>query len=143
MTDSDPVNHPAHYTQAQVKCPCGNWVTVEPADIIDNLGLAQSHWVATAFEYLWRCRHKNAFLQDLKKAVWNLWRAIDVRTGRSPIQPLGRAVTCCDCWFSMPGKCFHPDSISFGTPRAKAGVCGHFYRFGLAKEKWDAAPNRT
>lgn len=67
---SDPVNHPAHYTQYSMEC----------IDMIEVLGLgwgAENTWCAgNAFKYIFRHRHKANPVEDLKKARWYLNRLI-------------------------------------------------------------------
>lgn len=66
---SDPVNHPAHYTQGGIEC-------------IDALRAAlgkegfKFYCRGNIMKYLWRTEHKNK-LEDLKKAQWYLSRLIE------------------------------------------------------------------
>ena len=66
---SDPVNHPAHYTQGGIEC-------------IDALKAAlgvdgfKSYCRGNIIKYLWRTDHKNK-VEDLKKAQWYLSRLIE------------------------------------------------------------------
>ena len=71
---SDAVN-PKHY-QVYVPpyCRIDNKVRIECADVIDALGL--DHNTASAFEYIWRHKHKNG-VEDLRKAKWRIERAIE------------------------------------------------------------------
>lgn len=61
---SDPVNHPAHYTQH----PNG----IECIDVVEPLGFC----VGNAIKYLWRAGLKGDALEDLKKARWYVDREI-------------------------------------------------------------------
>ena len=55
---SDAVN-PGHY-QADVRArKLGGYVRIECADVVDALGL--DHHTASAFEYIWRHKDKNAW----------------------------------------------------------------------------------
>lgn len=68
----DPVNHPAHY-----ELPNG----MECIDaIISTQGVqaARDFCVCNAFKYIWRCRRKNAFAQDLEKARWYISKALEL-----------------------------------------------------------------
>ncbi len=66
---SDPVNHPAHYTQH----PSG----VECIQITEHMGFC----VGNAVKYLWRADLKNG-IEDLRKAAWYINREIEGRTGK-------------------------------------------------------------
>lgn len=55
---NDDVNHPKHYTSH----PSG----VECIEIVRHMPFN----IGNAIKYLWRCNHKNALIQDLKKARW-------------------------------------------------------------------------
>lgn len=69
MQNSDPVNHPAHYTQGDIEC-------------IDALKAAlgtegfKAYCRGACLKYLWRTEHKNG-LEDLKKCQWYLARLIE------------------------------------------------------------------
>ena len=68
--DSDPVNHPQHYTNSAAKCAaCG--CHIECIDITRHM----SFNIGNAVKYLWRYQDKNG-LEDLKKARWYLDDAI-------------------------------------------------------------------
>jgi len=59
-TNSDPVNHPAHYTSHPSGVECievTRWMNF-------NLG--------NAIKYIWRAGNKGNALEDLKKARWYL-----------------------------------------------------------------------
>jgi len=65
---SDNVNHPKHYNAH----PSG----VECIDVVEHM----SFNIGNAIKYLWRCDHKNASIEDLKKAEWYVQREIQKRT---------------------------------------------------------------
>lgn len=71
---SDPVDHPAHYTQGAFEC-------------IEGLEAALGHegFIAfcrgSAIKYLWRAEHKGRRAEDLRKAAWYVERAIAVESG--------------------------------------------------------------
>lgn len=66
--DSDPVNHPDHYTWHPVTQVHG----IECIDIIEEF----SHNIAAAMGYLWRAGHKDNTIQDYRKAAWHIKREI-------------------------------------------------------------------
>lgn len=65
----DPVNRPAHYNQGQVEC----------IDAI-KAALGAEQYVGflrgQVMKYLWRCPHKGASLEDVRKSRWYLDRLI-------------------------------------------------------------------
>lgn len=61
--ESDPVNHPAHYTK--------HAITLEPIDLLQHLPFC----LGNALKYVIRAQDKGNELQDLKKAVFYLERA--------------------------------------------------------------------
>lgn len=66
-TISDPVNHPAHYTQH----PSG----VEVITITEHMNFC----LGNAVKYILRCDFKGKPVQDLEKAVFYLQREIERR----------------------------------------------------------------
>jgi hypothetical protein len=64
---TDPVNHPAHYTDH----PSG----VECIQITEHMGFN----LGNATKYIWRADLKGQAIQDLEKAVWYIQREIDLR----------------------------------------------------------------
>ena len=58
------VNHPPHYTFGKI----------EVIDAIEDWQL--SYHLGNAVKYIARARHKGAYEQDLRKAIWYLQRAI-------------------------------------------------------------------
>ena len=56
------INHPEHYNS-------GRYETI---DIIDSAGHAEGFCLGNAFKYLMRARHKENYIEDLKKARWYL-----------------------------------------------------------------------
>lgn len=72
---TDPVNHPAHYTAGAVEC----------IDAIESAttGLTggQAYATGAAIKYLWRWSRKNG-VEDLQKARWYIDRLIGEETGR-------------------------------------------------------------
>ncbi len=67
MNMTDPVNHPAHYTQH----PSG----VECIQITEHMNFC----VGNAMKYLWRAGLKFDDIEDLKKSAWYINREIERR----------------------------------------------------------------
>jgi len=61
---SDPVSHPSHYTVHKSGVEC--------IQITEHMGFLTGN----AMKYLWRCEHKGKKIEDLKKAIWYLERAV-------------------------------------------------------------------
>lgn len=59
-TDSDPVNHPKHYTSH----PSG----IECIDVTRHMNFNRGN----AIKYIWRAGEKGPAVEDLKKAIWYL-----------------------------------------------------------------------
>ena len=66
---SDSVNCPAHYNQGGVEC-----IDAIKASLTSE-GF-QAYLKASSMKYLWRYEHKNAPIEDLRKARWFLDRLI-------------------------------------------------------------------
>lgn len=66
--ESDPVNHPEHYTSH----PSG----VECIDVTEHMGFN----LGNVIKYVWRADLKGDSVQDLKKAAWYLEKEIQRRT---------------------------------------------------------------
>ena len=56
------INHPSHYNSGKF----------EAIDIIESTGHAEGFCLGNALKYLMRARHKENYLEDLKKARWYL-----------------------------------------------------------------------
>lgn len=56
------INHPEHYNSGRF----------EAIDIIDSAGHAEGFCLGNALKYLMRARHKENYIEDLKKARWYL-----------------------------------------------------------------------
>lgn len=63
--NSDPVNHPSHYTR-------GN---IEVIDFIEDQGF--DYHIGNAVKYLSRAGLKNDEIEDLNKAIWYIQRKIN------------------------------------------------------------------
>lgn len=66
MQTKETVNHPAHY---------GGDSTYEAIKVIEAWGLG--FCLGNAIKYICRAEHKGHMLEDLKKALWYLQRAIE------------------------------------------------------------------
>lgn len=64
MTPHDPINHPPHYVATPI----------EPIDVIEAWGL--NFHTGNVVKYLARAPHKGTPLEDLRKALWYLKRAV-------------------------------------------------------------------
>ena len=65
--ESDPVNHPPHYT--------GHPSGIECIQITEHMGFC----LGNAVKYIWRADLKNDAIEDLEKAQWYLKREIEKR----------------------------------------------------------------
>lgn len=65
--DSDPVNHPSHYTQGGIEC-----IEAIKASMthVEFLGYLKGN----VMKYLWRYENKNNPREDIQKAIWYLTR---------------------------------------------------------------------
>ncbi len=70
MNDSDPVNHPSHYTQGDIEC-------IDAIKSSMNLDEYYGYLKGNAIKYLWRYENKQNPVEDLKKAKWYLNRLIE------------------------------------------------------------------
>ena len=56
------VNHPDHYNSGQY----------EVVDVIDDVGFGEGFCLGNALKYILRAKHKENYVEDLKKAKWYL-----------------------------------------------------------------------
>ncbi len=56
------INHPDHYNSGQY----------EVVDVIDDAGFGEGFCLGNALKYILRAKHKENYLEDLKKAKWYL-----------------------------------------------------------------------
>jgi hypothetical protein len=68
----DMVNRPPHYTQGSIEC-------IDAMEASRGKEALAAYCEMTAFKYLWRTGHKWDDVEDLKKAVWYIEKAISVR----------------------------------------------------------------
>lgn len=73
VTETDPINNPAHYTSSSAKCECGR--QIECIQVVEHMGFCLGNTV----KYIWRADLKNDAIEDLKKAHWYLDREISKR----------------------------------------------------------------
>jgi len=66
---SDSVNCPAHYNQGGIEC-------IDAIKASLTAEGFQAYLKASSMKYLWRHEHKNAPIEDLRKARWFLDRLI-------------------------------------------------------------------
>lgn len=69
--ESGNVNHPNHYNQGSIECIDALLSAYGPSAVSDFC-------LCNAFKYLWRCRNKNAFSDDLGKAKWYIDKALEL-----------------------------------------------------------------
>jgi len=72
-TNVDMINSPPHYAQ----------LPIEPHEIS---GRMPGHEAQT-FNYLWRCRYKGTYVEDLKKARWHIETAIEKHLEGKAVYP--------------------------------------------------------
>jgi len=74
------VNSPKHYTQGDIEC-------IDAMVAAKGLDSVITYCELVAFKYLWRCREKGEYDQDLAKAEWYLKKAIQLRLSDVRKQP--------------------------------------------------------
>ena len=60
--DKEKVNHPDHYNSGQY----------EVVDVIDDAGFGEGFCLGNALKYILRAKHKENYVEDIKKAKWYL-----------------------------------------------------------------------
>ena len=65
------VDHPKHYNEGNIECIDA---------MVEAFGkkAVQDFCIINAFKYVWRCRHKNNFDEDVEKAVWYLNKSLEL-----------------------------------------------------------------
>ena len=76
--DSDPVAGPIHY----LFNADGSRRKFEPREVLEDWGLDSDHYLACAVEYICRSHGKQNFIQDIRKAIWNLERRLELEERR-------------------------------------------------------------
>ena len=56
------VNHPDHYNSGKY----------EVMDVIDDAGFTEGFCLGNALKYILRAKHKDNYIEDIKKAQWYL-----------------------------------------------------------------------
>lgn len=74
----DKVNHPEHYNQGKYEC-------IDVMEETFGKDAVIQFSICNAFKYLYRCKHKDAMLQDLNKAKWYIEKAIELINKTEPI----------------------------------------------------------
>lgn len=69
MSESDPVNHPTHYTDVVPGIEC--------IEVVKHFSFTRGN----AIKYLWRAGAKGDVVEDLRKAVWYIESEIAELTG--------------------------------------------------------------
>ena len=67
----DPVNAPAHYNQGDIEC-----IDAIRASMTEHA--FRGYLKGNVLKYLWRYEHKNAPVEDLRKATWYLKKLTEV-----------------------------------------------------------------
>lgn len=70
---TDPVNHPAHYTQGNIEC-------IDAMKAAFGADELKTYCKIAAFKYLWRSEHKGGE-QDIDKAIWYLNKYTELMKG--------------------------------------------------------------
>jgi len=70
MLFSDPVDHPAHYTQGSIEC-------IDALESAFGKEGLRSYCRGACLKYLWRTEFKNG-VEDLKKCAWYLQKLIEI-----------------------------------------------------------------
>lgn len=68
---ADMVNHPPHYETNGIEC-------IDAMRASQGDEAVQDFCICNAFKYIWRSSHKGSEIEDLKKAVWYLNKAIEI-----------------------------------------------------------------
>ena len=58
--NKEKVNHPDHYNNGEY----------EVMDVIEDAGLGEGFCLGNALKYILRAKHKENYVEDLKKAKW-------------------------------------------------------------------------
>ena len=69
--ERDDVNHPCHYVGNGVEC-------IDAMESAFGKNAVQSFCICNAFKYLFRCKNKSNFNEDLEKAKWYINKALSL-----------------------------------------------------------------
>lgn len=84
----DAVDHPYHYTQSGYEC-------IDVMEHVFSSDDVESFCLCNAFKYLFRCKHKMNYIQDIKKAVWYLNKVIQLYEKENPVDQQRRPTQTC------------------------------------------------
>lgn len=70
--EKERVNHPDHYNDGGYEC-------IDVMEKVFGSAAVKDFCLLNAFKYLWRCKQKESFDNDLKKADWYLQYIISKR----------------------------------------------------------------
>lgn len=68
---SDPVNHPSHYTQGKVEC-------IDAMEQVFGVEAVKNYCLLAAFKYAWRRKDKGNEEQDTRKMLWYFDRYVQL-----------------------------------------------------------------
>ena len=68
---SDPVNHPSHYTQGKVEC-------IDAMEQVFGVEAVKNYCLLAAFKYAWRRKDKDNEEQDTRKMLWYFDRYVQL-----------------------------------------------------------------
>lgn len=71
MTKKDMVNHPEHYETNGIEC-------FDAIVASQGNDAAKDFCICNAFKYIWRNKHKNNSVEDIKKAIWYLEKFVQL-----------------------------------------------------------------
>lgn len=78
----DMVNHPPHYETNGIEC-------IDAMRASQGDEAVQDFCICNAFKYIWRSSHKGSEIEDLKKAVWYLNKAIEIEENNTAKVTIG------------------------------------------------------
>lgn len=70
----DNINHPEHYETNGIEC----FDAILASQGEDS---AKEFCICNAFKYIWRNKHKNSSVEDIKKAIWYLNKFVELSEG--------------------------------------------------------------
>lgn len=79
MTKKDPVNHPEHYETNGIEC-------FDAIVASQETDAAKDFCICNAFKYIWRNKHKNNSVEDIKKAIWYLEKFVQLSDDKDYIR---------------------------------------------------------
>lgn len=79
MTKKDMVNHPEHYETNGIEC-------FDAIVASQGNDAAKDFCICNAFKYIWRNKHKNNSVEDIKKAIWYLEKFVQLSDDKDYIR---------------------------------------------------------